>query len=135
MNKKIRTMKSIWLVAFLATASAWTPADQSISKITRALGSGDASSLGNYFDRTVDLAVVDREDTYSRAEAIAVVEKFFRTHPPRSFAQVHQGVSRTKDAQYCIGNLSTDSGVFRVYIYLKSSGGQNLIQELRFDEE
>ncbi len=128
-------MKVIWLGAFLVTLSAWTPADQSINKITQAIGSGDAAALGNYFDRTVDLAVVEREDTYSRQEAVQVVERFFQSNPPRSFAKVHQGVSKTKDAQYCIGNLSTSGGTYRVYIYLKTSGGQNLIQELRFDEE
>ncbi|MCB0521576.1 MAG: DUF4783 domain-containing protein, partial [Saprospiraceae bacterium] len=46
-----------------------------------------------------------------------------------------QGASKGQDSQYCIGNLVASSGTFRVYVYMKVSGGKYLIQELRFDKE
>jgi hypothetical protein len=48
---------------------------------------------------------------------------------------VHQGTSRGNESHYCIGNLSTDKGSFRVYIYTRVANGRHLIKELRFDKD
>lgn len=108
----------------------------SLGDITRALSAGDASQLGQYFDQSVELAILDDEDIYSRAQATEMVRKFFATYSPKGFSQVHQGTSKGSEAQYCIGNLTAANGaVFRVYIYMKVENGNFLIQELRFDRE
>ena len=107
----------------------------SLEQITQAISSGDASALGTYFDSNVEIAVLDDEDVYSKAEAIKVVQGFFSKNKPTAFSQVHQGTSKGNDSQYCIGNMSTGAGTFRVYVYMKTNGGNYLIQELRFDKE
>lgn len=107
----------------------------SLQQITDAISSGDASTLGSYFDSNVEIAILDEGDVYSKADAIQVVKKFFSQHSPKSFSQVHQGTSKGNDSQYCIGNLTSGSGTFRVYVYMKTNGGNYLIQELRFDKE
>jgi hypothetical protein len=107
----------------------------SLADITRAISSGDADALGQHFDQTVEIAILDQDNIYNKAQAIGVIRQFFSQNTPRSFSQVHQGTSKGADSQYCIGNLNTASGTFRVYIYMKSVGGKHLIQELRFDKE
>ncbi len=101
--------------------------------MARALGSGNADALGQYFDQNVEISMTDKEDVYAKAQAIAAVRQFFVQNAPRGFQQMHQGASKGSDAQYCIGNLTTSTGTFRVYLYAKSSGGKFLIQEIRFD--
>lgn len=103
--------------------------------ITKAISSGDASALGQYFDETVTVAIADQEDIYDKAGAINAVKQFFAKNQPKSFSQVHQGASKGADSQYVIGNLTTSGGTYRAYIYVKSNGGKALIQELRFDKE
>ncbi len=100
----------------------------------RALGSGNADALGQYFDQNVEISLGDSEDVYAKSQAIAVIKQFFSQNTPRGFQQMHQGASKGNDAQYCIGNLSTATGTYRVYLYAKSSGGKFLIQEVRFDK-
>ncbi|MBL7791440.1 MAG: DUF4783 domain-containing protein [Saprospiraceae bacterium] len=105
-----------------------------LNAITKAISEGNAEALGQYFDQSVEVSVLDNEDVYAKAQAIKVVKDFFAQNKPKSFSQVHQGTSKGNDSQYCIGNLVTATGTFRVYIYLKVNGNNYTIQELRFDE-
>ena len=54
------------------------------------------------------------------------------SNSPRSFNQVHSGVSKN-DVHYMIGELLTTSGVFRTTIYLAKSGENYLIQSLEIE--
>ncbi len=124
-------MKNL-LFAMVLTTNVF---NASLADITRAISTGDADALGQYFDQTVEIAITDQENIYDRAQAVAAVKQFFSKNQPRAFSQVHQGTSKGADSQYCIGNLTTASATYRVYIYMKVSGGKPLIQELRFDKE
>lgn len=133
---KSQTMKNFLFVFFLAPFLAFTNLEeQNLDAITKAISSGNADALGQYFDASVEIAVMDKEETYSKADAVKVVKDFFSKNKPSSFKQVHQGASKGQDSQYCIGNMTATSGTFRVYIYLKAGGGKQVIQELRFDKE
>ncbi len=104
-----------------------------LGQITQALGAGDVEALQEYLDQSVEISMLDNERTYSKAGAVEVLRTFFRTYQPSSFSLVHQGTSRNNDSQYCIGDLTTAEGIFRVYIYMRLSGTRLIIQELRFD--
>ena len=104
-----------------------------LQDITQALGSGDVDKLQQYFDESVEVALLDQENVYSKSQAADVVRRFFGQNAPQSFSLVHQGTSRSNDSRYCIGDLNTSGGTFRVYIYLRVDGSRLLIQELRFD--
>ncbi len=109
--------------------------DGGLDDISRALGQGDVAALSTYFDAEVELSILDEEDTYAKGDAAELVRSFFGTHAPTGFTQVHQGTSKGSEAEYCIGDLSTAGGNFRVYIYLANAGNSQVIQELRFDKE
>ncbi len=117
---------------FFLPVAGFAQAD--FSGMAKALGSGNADALGQYFDQDVEISLADREDVYARTQAVGVVRQFFSQNTPRGFQQMHQGASKGSDAQYCIGNLTTATGTFRVYLYAKNSGGKFLIQEIRFDK-
>jgi len=123
------------LLLAIAFFSLWNSADMNLSDISKAIGEGNADALGQYFDQSVEVAVPGAEDVYDKAKAVGVVKDFFSKNKPKTFSQVHQGSSSGSASQYCIGNLVTAGGTFRVYIYMKVSGGKQLIQELRFDKE
>lgn len=129
-------MKNFLFVLLFAPLASFVNVDEyNLDAISKAISSGNADALSQYFDANVEVAVMDKEDTYAKAEAVKVVKDFFAKNKPSSFKQVHQGASKGQDSQYCIGNLTSATGNFRVYIYMKVTGGKNLIQELRFDKE
>ncbi len=129
-------MKNLVFILFLLPCVAFAPAtDASMSAISDAIKRGDVETLSKYFDADVEVAVLDDEDMYAKAEAKGIVKKFFAEYQPKTFSQVHQGTSKGKDSQYLIGNLVAGGTTFRVYLYMKVSNGNYLIQEIRFDKE
>ena len=129
-------MKNLIFIFAIAPLLAMSPSNNvSLDEITKAISNGNASALGAFFDSNVEIAVLENEDVYGKTEAVKVVQSFFSKNKPQSFSRVHQGTSKGNDSQYCIGNMNTSGGTFRVYVYMKTNGGKFLIQELRFDKE
>lgn len=128
-------MKKLFLFLLLATVfAAPIVGAQNQAAITKAISEGNADALGQHFDNVVEVAILDKEEVYSKADATRVVKDFFSKNKATSFSQMHQGSSKGQDSQFVIGNLVTSAGTFRVYVYMKVTGGKYLVQELRFDK-
>ncbi len=125
-------MKSLLLL--LVIFPLWT--DQpTMEGITKAISTGNAAALEPYLDNSVEIAILDQEDVYAKTQAVQVLKTFFGKNKPTTFNQMHQGQSRGKESVYCIGNLTTASGNFRVYIYMRVDAEKYFVQEMRFDKE
>ncbi|MEM1120546.1 MAG: DUF4783 domain-containing protein [Bacteroidota bacterium] len=122
------------LLGFLIFTTSWLSLPN-LDVITQALSSGDVEVLAGYFDESVEIAVVDEEDIYDKAEAKTILATFFNGNKPTKFDQVHKGTSKGQDSVYCIGNLKTATNSYRVYVFLRVDGSKQFIQELRFDKE
>lgn len=106
-----------------------------LSEISRALGAGDVATLTSYLDAEIELSVLGEDDFYSSQEASTKLKAFFAKYPATKFAQIHNGVSPTTNAEYCIGNLDAGGKTFRVVIYLTKTPKGEKIKKLSFDEE
>ncbi len=126
-------MKSLLFVFLAAVCLVY--GQENLSTITRAIGSGDVQSIEPFLDNTVEISILDKTKVCNKSEALEQLTGFFQSNPARSFNQVHKGASRSKDSLYSIGNLNTQNGSFRVYIYVKLEGLDYYIQEIRFDRE
>ncbi len=121
-------------IIFFFSLFAMTGIQAQMNEIFAAIKAGDANALGRYMDDPVEVCVLEDQMIYSKREAIAMVSKFFSNNRPTDFKEMHQGSSKGKDSKYTIGSLTTSSGTFRVYIFVKQSGNRNVIQEIRFDK-
>jgi hypothetical protein len=101
--------------------------------ISIALKAGNASELSKYFNSTIELQLIDKEDFYKKAMAEAVLKDFFASHPTKDFSVNHQGAKN--EAQYGIGTLKTERGDFRVYFLLKKVDNELLIHLMRIETE
>jgi hypothetical protein len=128
-------MRNLFFLLLFSPVIAFSQGGTSLESITSALNAGDADALSKYFAPSVEISIQDKEQVYAKAKATEVVRNFFTTNKPKSFSQMHKGVSRENSDQYCIGNLVSTTGNFRVYLYLKVSGSNLSIQEIRFDKE
>ncbi len=106
-----------------------------MAEISQAISKGDVATLSKFFDSSVEVSILDDEDIYDKAQAVAIVNNFFKSNQPQSFSEVHKGTSKGSDSHYVIGNLKAGNTVYRVYLYMKENNGKYLIQELRFDQE
>ncbi len=126
--------KLLILSIFLSATMAMTSIQEdNMSAITAAITAGNADALGKYFDANVEVALKEVERSYTKTEAINIIKDFFTKNKPSNFKQVHQGASKGQDSKYFIGNLTANTGSFRVYVFMKVSGSNSVIQEIRFD--
>ena len=128
-------MRNLFFLLLFVPAFAFSQTNASLESITSALNAGDVEALSKYFVPNVEISIQDQEQVYAKAKATEVVCSFFNSNKPKSFSQMHKGMSRESSDQYCIGNLASTTGNYRVYLYLKVNGANLSIQEIRFDKE
>jgi len=133
-------MKTILIIslAIFGIPMVMTASDQkpmALEDVCRAIGSGNVAELAAVMDAEVELSILDTEDLYSKEQAAAALKKFFSEVSPTNFGKVHQGASKSADAEYCIGTLATSKGPFKVYVYVAKRSNGVLLQELRFERE
>lgn len=107
---------------------------QSFDGVVQAFKSGDASALAAGFGATVELTVKNTGNSYSKNQAEMILRNFFLTNSPKSFTTVHQGTS-PEGSKYIIGNLVTNSGAFRAYVYAKPVAGKLQTLEIRLEAQ
>ncbi len=96
-----------------------------------ALRTGNTPVLSGYFNSSIELAILDKEDIYSKQQAELIVKDFFAKHVPSSFVILHKGGK--EGSQYAIGNLTTSDGNFRVTLLIKEKDSKPYIHQLRFE--
>lgn len=101
--------------------------------ISLAFKTGNAAELAKYMNSTVELLLLDKEDFYKKVVAETILKDFFSQHQVKDFIIRHQGARN--DAQYAIGNLSTEKDNFRVYFLLKKVGNNLLIHQIRIEAD
>jgi hypothetical protein len=116
------------LAAFVQPARSEIP-----DAVINAISTGNSAVLAGYFNPSLTLAILEKEDIYTRQQAELILKDFFARNTPVSFTVLHKGGK--EGSQYAIGNLVTSGDVFRVTIYLKVKDGKSLIHQLRFEKD
>jgi len=94
----------------------------------------NAEAFEHHFHEQVEMSLPGKENRYSKKDAIGLMEAFFSVHAVQNFKKVHSGSSRGKVSNYYIGELATDKGTYRVYIYYDVHDNKKDIHELRIEE-
>ena len=122
--------KFFTLIATVALLSSFT-VFLSIDEVVSALKNGDAAQIARHFDNTVEIAMPDKSNSYSKNQAEIVLRDFFSTNGVKSFDVIHKG--ENAGSQYCIGTLVTKNGSFRTTVFMKQKGDKQFLQEIRFE--
>ena len=124
---------SVVLVSF-STINATAQEQANIpGGISIAIKAGNAAELSKYMNSTVELLLLDKEDFYKKNVAETILKDFFNEYHTKDFVIRHQGAKN--DAQYAIGNLTTERGAFRVYFLLKKVDQEPLIHQIRIEPD
>lgn len=117
----------------IAGLSSQLSAQEVTDQINKALKAGDAGTLSEYFNSSLDISIPDTDETMSKSQATQVMKNFFKANPPKSYVENHQGSSR-EATKYIIGTYQSGK-TFKTYILLKEKDGKYLIVQLQFEEE
>jgi hypothetical protein len=131
----MKFIKIIPIVFFTVSSLIVTAQDQARipSGISIAIKAGNAAELSKFMNSTVELLLLDKEDFYKKNVAETILKDFFSNYRTKDFIIRHQGAKN--DAQYAIGNLTTEKGDFRVYFLLKKVDQELLIHQIRIEPD
>lgn len=118
------------LIAGLSSAAT---AQELTTEINKAMKAGDAGTLSEYFNSTLDISIPGTDQTMSKSHATQVMKSFFKDNPPRSYVENHSGSSR-EATKYIIGTFKS-AKTYKTYILLKEKDGKYLIVQLQFEED
>jgi putative sterol carrier protein len=102
-----------------------------IAQVTETIKAGSAKELSKFLNPTVDVTIEGKVENYSKAQAEFVLRDFFKAHPPNEFMIIHQGQSKGGQP-FAIGQYKSQGDTYRVWMKLKVSDNQQLIQEISF---
>ena len=102
----------------------------SIDEVIIALRSGNAVELSKYFDDNVQLTLPDKNDSYSKAQALLILKDFFNINDVKGFQLKYKGDS--PGGHYCVGTLLTKASNFRTKVFMKMKSGKELIKDISF---
>lgn len=127
-----RTYKSL-MIAVLFVLMTIPLIAQIPDEVVVSLKTGNASTLSNYFNENIEMVVLKHDDVYSKAQAQQILSSFFSQNKAQEFSIIHTGGK--EGAHYAIGNLTTNNGVFRVSVFMKSAGNKAYIHQLRIEKQ
>lgn len=102
-----------------------------LAAISKAIKAGDAGTLSNYFNTSVDVTVPSADESFSDKQATFVIKDFFAEQGVKNFELNHTGQSGI--THYSTGLLTTGKGEFDTTIFLKKFGDKFLITQIRFE--
>lgn len=100
-------------------------------EVVAAISQGNASRLTPYLGTNVELVVGNRNDVYSKQQAVEIISDFFKRNTVTNFQVLHSGAKDT--SSFAIGSLKTSSGTYRVYILTRRADSKIVIQQLRIE--
>lgn len=124
-------MKIIILYTALATGLI-TASLFSMNDIIQAFKKGSATDITTYLDNSVEITLDSKNNTYNTQQASKIITDFFSKNKVSDFKVLHQ--SESGGTAYCIGNLSTAGGTYRLTLFAKDKKGKTLLQEIRFEK-
>lgn len=128
----MKSIKKILLSVLMLSIFAAVFAQNEVpTDVISAFGSGDAAKLAPFLNSNVELVVAKTNDVFSRQQTTGIITDFFKKNKVNSFNVLHNG--NREAASFLIGTLNTSNGNYSVYILMRKSGKQSLIQQLRIE--
>jgi hypothetical protein len=121
----------LFLFPFWAMIASDNP---NLASITKAISNGDATTVGTYMDANVEMSLLGKQDLYNKSQAIQVLNDFFGKNKPRTFNAGHAGSSKGNNSHYTTGDLTTNSGNFKVYLDYNTDGDKVILKEIRIEK-
>jgi len=113
--------------------SSSTPSADIFKEVENAISLGNAKMMVSYLNTSIELETPSSKGIYSRSQAELIIDKFFQKYPPISFTIGQKGNS-SGGSRFAVGNyVSTRERTFRVTLFIKKSGTDYLIQEIKFE--
>ena len=136
LNCVLNYMKLVYLPLLLCLCllSPAARAQDPIDNIATMLKHSDVHGLTALLAPTVEITMMDNEDTYSKRQAADVLTKFFAAHKPLKVSLLHK-VNSNPNYLFGVLIINTDKGNYRLAVTLKDIDGKPELIEFRLESE
>lgn len=93
---------------------------------------GNARELEPIMENSLEIDLIDEILECSKVQAVHIMEMFFMKNTPQSFTILHR--SGRNPMKYAIGEMSTGDEIFRITVFVGTSGSRDRIQQLRIEK-
>jgi hypothetical protein len=124
--KKIISTLTVFLGLLIVS---FTTQPSNLDEVIDAFKDGKASELGKYMDDNIEISLPDKNNNYSKAQAVLILKDFFDNNEVKAFEVKHKG--EQNGGQFCVGTLQTKSGNYRTTIFMKTKTGKDYIKTIR----
>jgi len=129
------TMKLLCLFLLMLPLSFLSAGQADIIDTTAELiKQGDIHELARSFSSTIELNVLDDDNTYTNVQAELILVNFFKRTSPKSIKVLHR-ITSNPNYRFAVIILTTSNGVFRTSFSLKNVKGRFELNELRIEAE
>ncbi len=122
------------LLGLVLTLSATARLQASSEKLYNQLKLGNTYEMYSNLSEIVYIQIEGEKGAYSKKQAKALLDKFFKYNKPRDFKLQFDRYKEESSLKYSIGKLSTAKGDFSVFILLKINGSDYLIKQIRLEK-
>ena len=125
---------SVVMVSPVRAQEQTTQEAHTAQQIKRAFEAGNARALLDAAVDRLEISLFGANTSYSRGQALYVLEDFFRNYPPHRFMlQDHQ---ETDGHRFAMGRYWYEGSdrPLQVYLRLRAEGGGWVLQEIRIGE-
>ncbi|MBA2328870.1 MAG: DUF4783 domain-containing protein [Bacteroidota bacterium] len=125
----MKTILTITCAVLFFAVSAFKPSS-GLDNVISALRTGNATEFARYIDDNIEISLPSKTDSYSKSQAIIILQDFFNNNEVRGFEVKHKGDNG--GSQFAIGTLATKAGNYRTTVFMKTKNGKQLVKEIRF---
>jgi nicotinate-nucleotide pyrophosphorylase len=123
----------LFLMIFITHNTLCAAQKQPIDNIIEAFKTSSSNTLASYMDNNVEITLPDKNDNYTKAQATAIVKDFFNNNTVKNFVAEQKG--NKNGILFCIGTLTTQTGNFKVTVYLQHKNEKYYLQEIRIESK
>lgn len=131
MKKFYKTILITILCVF--SMSATVQAQEPLQEVVQYIRGGNVAGMVKYFDKSVGININNNQATYSSSQAEIILKDFFSKNVVKEF-NVAQSGNRENNAQWAIGDLSTSTGSYQLYVKISMINNKFLIKDFRFEK-
>ncbi len=85
-----------------------------------------------YFNDKVETHILNDDDIFSKEQAVAILEKFFKENPVKKLSNLHESKSKN-DTKFIVADILAGNGNYRLSILIKKTEEQQHIHQFRIE--
>ena len=119
------------LITFVLIFSFLSLKAADITSISNAFKEGNVTTLATSMDSEIDLSLSGVNEKYTGADAIVLLDAFFKSNKPSGFTVLHH--ADKNETGFVVGKLPSESKEYRVNITYRAEGDKAIIQSIRIE--